>query len=249
MFFILSKIIGALLKPIFWILLCLLVALWKNKWRKKLVITSVIFLFLFGNKYLVNQVISAYEYPMKTLTAQDSFDVAVVLGGYSRNRLDNGRLELNESGDRLIAALDLLRTGKTKRIILSGGDGSLYRTGIDEANEVLIYLNDVGYDTTLITVDPNSKNTYENAVNTAALLKPYEKVILITSAFHMPRSVGCFKNQHVQFTAYPVDYLMDGSNKLSPESVLIPDGMAFEKWEIILKEWVGVLAYKVSGKI
>ena len=95
MFFVLSKIIGVLLKPIFWIVLLLLIALWKNKWRKKLIVTSIILIFLFGNKYLVNVVVGGYEYPMKTLSEQDSFDVAVVLGGYSRNRLDNGRLELN----------------------------------------------------------------------------------------------------------------------------------------------------------
>jgi len=249
MFFILSKIVGALLKPIFWILLCLLLALWKNKWRKKLLIASVLMVFIFGSKYLVNQTLTTYEYPIKYLDKNDTFDCAVVLGGYSRNRLKNGRLELNEAGDRLITALDLLRTGKVKRIILSGGDGSLYETRIDEANEVLVYLNEVGYDTAKITVEPNSKNTYENAVNSVALLKPNEKVILITSAYHMQRSMGCFKKQGLSPTPFPVDYLVDGSNKISPESILIPDGMAFKKWEVLIKEWVGILAYKASGKI
>lgn len=197
---------------------------------------------------MVNQVISVYEYPIQIIHRNDSFDVAVVLGGYSRNRLANGRIELNEAGDRLIAALDLLRTHQVKKIILSGGDGSLYRTGIDEANEVLLYLNGVGYDTSKIIVEPNSKNTFENAVNSATLIKPNEKVVLITSAYHMPRAAACFKKQKIEFTPYPVDYLVDGSNKLSPESILIPDGSAFEKWEILIKEWVGFAAYKLFGK-
>ena len=185
----------------------------------------------------------------KTLGKTEQFDVAVVLGGYSRNRLENGRLELNEAGDRLIAALDLLRTKQVKRIILSGGDGSLYKTGINESAEVLIYLKSVGYKTDYIQVEANSKNTFENAANTAPLIRKNEKVILITSAFHMPRATACFNKQSIKHKPYPVDYLMDGSSSFSPSNLLIPDGMAFEKWEVLLKEWVGYFAYKFSGKL
>jgi len=249
MFFILSKIIGTLLKPIFWILICLLLALWKNKWRKKLLITAILMVFIFGNKYFVNKTLSAFEYPIQYLEKSDTFDYAIVLGGYSRNRLKNGRLELNEAGDRLVAGLDLLRTKRCKYLILSGGDGSLYNTGINEAAEVLQYLSDYGYDTSKIIIEPNSKNTFENAKNTKKLITKNSKIVLITSAFHMQRSMGCFKKQGLYPTPFPVDYLIDGSNKISPESLLIPDGMAFEKWEILVKEWVGLFAYKISGKI
>lgn len=249
MFFVLSKIVGALIKPIFWILLLLLTGLWKSKWRKKCLIWAAILTFLFGNKYIINTVVESYEYPQQALTKSEQFDVAVVLGGYSRNRLENGRLELNEAGDRLIAALDLLRTKQVKRIILSGGDGSLYNTGINESAEVLIYLKSVGYNTAQIQVEANSKNTYENAVNAASLIQENEKVILITSAFHMPRATACFSKQSIEHTPYPVDYLMDGSSSFSPSNLLIPDGMAFEKWEVLLKEWVGYFAYKISGKL
>lgn len=249
MFFVLSKLVGVLIKPIFWILVLLLTGLWKSKWRKKCLIWAGILTFLFGNKYIVNTVVEAYEYPQRTITKSEQFDVAVVLGGYSRNRLDNGRLELNEAGDRLIAALDLLRTNQVKRIILSGGDGSLYNTGINESAEVLIYLQSVGYDTAKILVEPNSKNTYENALNSSKLIRPNEQVVLITSAFHMHRASACFKKQSVQHTPYPVDYLTDGSSSFSPSNLLIPDGMAFEKWEVLLKEWVGYAVYKISGKL
>jgi len=249
MFFILSKVIGVLLKPIFWILLLLILGIWKSKWRKKCLIWAAVLTFLFGNKFIVNHIIEWYEYPQVKLEQADHFNVAVVLGGYSRNRLENGRLELNEAGDRLIAALDLLRTNQVDRIILSGGDGSLYKTGIDESNEVLTYLKSVGYDTQRIIVEPKSKNTSENAVNSAKLIQEKESVILITSAFHMTRASACFKKQNVVHTAYPVDYLMDGSSSVSPSNLLIPDGMAFEKWEVLIKEWVGYAAYRVTGKL
>ena len=249
MFFILAKIVGVFLKPILWVLILLILGIWKSQWRKKCLIWAAILTFTFGNKVLINSIVGAYEAEQVELSPTDTFDNAIVLGGYSRNRLENGRLELNEAGDRLIAALDLLRTDKVRHIILSGGDGSLYNTGIDEANEVLIYLNDVGYDTTKIIIDPRSKNTYENAVNSATFIGKNSKNILITSAFHMPRASACFTKQNIQFTPYPVDYLMDGSSHISPSNLLVPDGMAFEKWEVLLKEWVGYIAYKISGKL
>lgn len=249
MFFVLSKIIGALLKPLLWVVLLLLLGLWKKKYMRKSLWISLVLVFVFGNKFLANKVMSAYEYPLQELNFAKKYDYVVVLGGFSRNRLDNGRLELNEAGDRLLAGLDLLRIGQVKKVIISGGDGSLYRTGIDEASEVKQYLEQVGYDTDKIIIEPKSKNTYENAVNTAKILSDSSKVILITSAFHMPRAAKCFSKHNIDFTPYPVDYLMDGSSPYSPSGILIPSGTAFKKWEILLKEWVGLIAYKVSGKI
>lgn len=249
MFFILSKIIGALLKPLFWVIMLMIYGLRKPQYLRKVTWISFIIVYFFGNSFIANKVMTAYEAPMQYLQQTDTFDYAVVLGGFSRNRLKNGRLEFNESGDRLIAALDFLRTGKVKKIIISGGDGSLYKTGIDEADEVSKYLNSVGYADSNIIIEPNSKNTYQNAVNTAKLLPKNAKVMLITSAFHMPRSVKCFEKQKVKFKAFPVDYLMDGSTPYSPSGMLIPNGAAMNKWEMLIKEWVGLLAYKLSGKI
>jgi uncharacterized SAM-binding protein YcdF (DUF218 family) len=249
MFFILSKIIGALLKPLFWVIVLMLFGLWKRTYLKKAVWLSFIIVYFFGNSFIANKVMTAYESPMQYLQEDDTFEYAVVLGGFSRNRLKNGRLEFNESGDRLIAALDFLRTGKVQKIIISGGDGSLYKTGIDEASEVLAYLKSVGYNQDNIIIEPESKNTYQNAVNTSKLLPKGASVLLITSAFHMPRSEKCFRKQGIAFKTFPVDYLMDGSTPYSPSGMLIPNGAAMNKWEILIKEWVGLAAYKLSGKI
>lgn len=249
MFFVLSKILGAFLKPLLWVAIILIIGIWRKRRLKRSIWIALVITFFFGNSYIANRVMTWHEYPMQDLEDYAQYDYAVVLGGFSRNRLDNGRLEFNESGDRLIAALDLLRTNKVNKIIISGGDGSLYKTGINEANEVLSYLKMVGYDSEQFIIEPTSKNTYQNAVNTAKLIPDSANVLLITSAFHMPRAAKCFKKQNIKFTPFPVDYLMDGSSQYSPNALLVPTGTAFHKWEILLKEWVGIFAYRMTGKI
>ncbi len=249
MFFLLSKIITPFIKPICWIFLALIIAIVKKKWRIKFIWVAVLLTFIFGNKFLVNKVLSNYEYKIVQLNEQDTFDYAIVLGGYSRNRLSNGRLEFNEAGDRLIAALDLLRTNKCKKVLLTGGDGSIYNIGISESKEVFIYLKENGYSKNDFIIESQSKNTYENALNCAQILPKNSKILLITSAFHMKRAKGCFDKLGVKTTPFSVDYLTEGNGKVSPDNLLVPDGLAFEKWEILLKEWVGLLAYKMSGKI
>ena len=106
-----------------------------------------------------------------------------------------------------------------------------------------------GVPDSVITVEPEAVNTYENAVKTAEILNrdfPNQKYLLITSAFHMKRSELCLKKQNITFDTFPAGYLTDRPN-FNFENVVIPSAAALGKWEHLIKEWVGIATYKVMG--
>ena len=96
--------------------------------------------------------------------------------------------------------------------------------------------------------EDRSRNTFENAVYTKALVKPRkgEDWLLITSAYHMPRAMGIFRALGMEPIAFPVDYRTYGdSNDFRPPA----DGtLAVRNFETAAREWVGLLVYRLTGK-
>jgi len=96
-----------------------------------------------------------------------------------------------------------------------------------------------------------SRNTHENAVNTATWLKnhhPGARCLLITSACHMRRALGCFKKERVNITPY-ITNKISGPRKFDFDILLLPQGSALYNWEPLIKEMVGYLVYKLVGYI
>jgi uncharacterized SAM-binding protein YcdF (DUF218 family) len=98
-------------------------------------------------------------------------------------------------------------------------------------------------------VEGTSRDTWENAVNTRALVTPApgERWLLVTSAWHMPRAIGCFRQVGFPVTAYPVDFRTRGPADLLRLHGTLVGG--FEQFELAIKEWVGLVAYRLSGRI
>ncbi|MFY0606937.1 MAG: YdcF family protein [Cyclobacteriaceae bacterium] len=175
---------------------------------------------------------------------------AVVLGGIldNQNSLPEDQVRLNSSSERLIEALILYKAGVVRRIIISGGDGSMDQEG-DPESLVLQNLSRDLIGRSKILIDSLSKNTYENAVNTSAILSEIgleeQPILLITSAFHMPRALKCFEKQGIVAIPFPVDYR--GTDQSFQFSQLVPDNSSITLWNILIKEWVGILVYKTLG--
>lgn len=95
-------------------------------------------------------------------------------------------------------------------------------------------------------MERRSRNTYENAVFTKALVapKPGERWLLVTSAYHMPRSVGLFRRAGFLVEPYPVDWRI-GERVFAFENVSA-DGLF--RTDIAVREWLGLLAYRLSGR-
>lgn len=259
MFFVLSKILQFVISPIVWVF-CLLIwaLLTKNpKRRRNLLLTSVLLLYLFSNSFLLDEVMRVWEMPQlisdgyRIENNNKTYDYAIVLGGvttyYDKK---NEQIGFNRSVDRLMQAVKLYKKGKVKKIIFTGGDGSVLKENGSEGDIIKKYISE----TEIVLpsdfiVENNSRNTHENAQFVAKLFKSDNlkgNVILITSAFHMRRALGCFKKEGMNVDYYVADRHA-GKRKYVLDHLLLPQTETFDKWNNLLHEMTGYVVYKILG--
>jgi uncharacterized SAM-binding protein YcdF (DUF218 family) len=136
--------------------------------------------------------------------------------------------------------------------LITSGGGYLLGDKINESDISKKFLLQYGVPETDILIENQSNNTRENAVFTKTFLEKnglaQSKLLLITSAMHMRRSIGCFKKVGLNFTPFPAHFF---ANRLqwNMESTILPDNRAFHRWEKFLKEWVGCVVYWLQGYI
>jgi uncharacterized SAM-binding protein YcdF (DUF218 family) len=159
-----------------------------------------------------------------------------------------GQIALNDAAERLTEAAALARLYPDAMLVFSGGSGSLVDDTIKEAESAHKLWSQLGVPENRMIFEDASRNTYENAVFTQKRVHPRdgEDWLLITSAFHMPRSMGIFRALGMNPTAYPVDYRTFGNSEdFRPPA----DGsQAIRNVEIALREWIGLIAYRLDGK-
>lgn len=252
-FFTLSKFGTVLLYPLplFFLLAFLLVLKTKSGQGKFRLFRIVLFLYLASNAYVANFLVQSLEkdYPPVAIGDVPKSDVAIVLGGMIQTiSLHPGRPELSDSADRLTDAIRLYKAGKVKKILFTGGSGLLFADAYKEADlakEIFLGLGVLEKD---LIWENNSRNTFENAVETKKLLneKKLESAVLITSAFHMKRAAGCFVKQGITFFPYPTDYratnLQSGAFEL-----YIPSASFLDQTTLSIKEWVGYFVYRAKS--
>lgn len=141
----------------------------------------------------------------------DHVDGVVVLGGAIDPVLsvERGQPNLNGAAERVLAMAELARRFPDAKIVFSGGSGSISRQDIKEAPVVRAVMASLGIGGPRIVYEEQSRNTWENAVFSRAVAFPNagETWLLVTSALHMPRSVGAFRAAGWRVVPYPVDYL------------------------------------------
>ena len=253
MFFFLSKTVAFFISPLTWILV-LLIAAWIIKrpaLRKKLFVWSVILLLVFSNPFLRSFAFKQWEIPATRISEiKQPYDVGILMGGAMRfYHEESGRLVYGNSVDRLIQAMTLYREGKIRKILVTGGSGFLFSQDIKEA----IYLKKVLLRFSIpendILIESGSRNTYENAVYSTALLKerfPGGKFLLITSGYHMRRSLACFRKAGLHPWAFSVD-TYTGKTLYTPDRIFLPGTVHLQAWDILLHEIAGYSAYKLAG--
>ena len=257
MFFVLSKILFFIIQPIVWLIALLGWANFTKNLQKRQRILRALFwgVVLITNPFLSNRVFHAWEYPVVPIESlRDTFDVGIVLGGFSTFDVYTppDRLNFNTAANRLSDAIILYKKGLIKKILLTGGNGKLIGHNLNEADETLKFLNQLGINKDDILIENKSKNTRENAIFTKELLDENgfskAKCLLITSAFHQRRSIGCFKKVGLDFQPFPAHFIAE---KLQWDfySTILPDRKAFENWEMFIKEWIGYAVYWMQGYI
>ncbi|MFM7080040.1 MAG: YdcF family protein, partial [Bacteroidota bacterium] len=214
MFFILSKILKFIVDPFNWILFLFLVGLFKlyrKNGGRAYLFASLALALVFSNPLLSNLAVRWWEpdtYPDSLIV--EPYEVGILLSGATRGLDMNANRPLYGSGaDRVLQTIALYKQGKIKRVLLTGGSGSVEHPEQMESYWTKKVLLDAAIPDSVIYVEHQSRNTWENAKLSAELLKGNHELsgrkLLITSAFHMNRAQACFKKAGLEFDIYPVE--------------------------------------------
>lgn len=174
----------------------------------------------------------------------------LVLGGGIDQRIGEARqaVTLTDAGDRLTDGVALALRHPEARLVFTGGTDQFVPDGNSEGEAARRFFLSMGIPADRITIEDRSRDTAENARFTKALVdpKPGERWVLVTSAFHMPRSVGCFRAIGWDVLPWPSDYRSAGPQDLT--RFVSQPSVGLERVDIATKEWIGLLAYRLSGR-
>jgi uncharacterized SAM-binding protein YcdF (DUF218 family) len=251
MFFLLSKVLSFLFTPITWIISLILFGLITKKTNRKkfFLITAIAVTYLFSNRFLLCEVLRKWEIQPISYEKVVKADYAVVLGGFSEFDNSTDRLQLSPAGDRIWQALQLYKQKKVKKILITGGSGSLLRQEEFEADHVKSFLITLKIPADDIITESISRNTHENAKFTSEWLKKHDPdatCILITSAWHMRRAKGCFTREKVKIIPYSTD-IQSRPRMYDIDILLNPTVGTMYTWEAFIKELIGFSTYWMIG--
>lgn len=256
MLFVLSKTLGTVLMPVNFligasVLGAVLLATRFCALGRGLLVTAAILLAVAA----FSPVGRLLVYPLESRfppwnPGQGAPDGIIVLGGSidADASLARDTPVVRRSPDRIIAAAALARKYPNARVVFTGGSARLV-SDAREADYAAAIFESLGVDKARLIMERQSRNTMENVEFTKALVapKPGERWVLITSAFHMPRSIGLFRKAGFPVEPYPVDWLVGGRRDAFSFTVLPLEGLL--RTDIAMREWLGLIAYRAMGRI
>lgn len=258
MFFILSKTVARLLLPSNFLILLglvgvvLLVTRFKRAGRR-LMAVSLLLLALCGF-FPVGSVLGHIlesRFPPWNPARGAPYGI-VVLGGAISPALSQayGASQLTSSAERVTVIAKLAREFPKARIVFTSGNAALFPKAPPEADFVLPLLESFGVAPDRVTLETHARNTYENALFSKALVKPKpgERWLLVTSAQHMPRAIGCFRRVGFPVEAYPVDWTTMPRLRLGSLLPSLNVGVGLQRLDDAVHEWLGLVAYWVTGR-
>jgi uncharacterized SAM-binding protein YcdF (DUF218 family) len=250
MAFVLSKLLWALLSPVSLIFLALLGAWWWHRRRpvlsRALIAAPLLFLAALAALPLVHWVSAPLEQRFP-VPEPEKIDGIIVLGGALElaNTIDLRQPALNGAAERMTMAVALTRRYPQARLLFSGGSGLVRSHTYNESQVARALFESLGVDPAHTLYEDRSRNTWENALYSKQLAdpKPGQTWLLVTSAWHMPRAVGCFRRAGWQVVPYPVDYLGNDA-----ELFKLDDADQLAALTVVLHEWIGLFAYHAMGR-
>lgn len=247
MFFFLSKLLDLLISPLTWVVILGVLAVpwtrrrarrWKR--RRNLGVAALALLLFFSLEPVSNAILYSMEHDApSTYRADVTYDAIILLGGMTDEDVtkESGQPAYNDNVERVLMTHRLLRDGKARFVVPSGG-----------SNEAVIMgeqLRDWGIEADRIVVEDRARNTRENAIYSAEIVKQrgWKKVLVVTSAFHMKRSIECFNAVDLDFDTYAVDYRATQR----PRTWLQPRAHFFAVSSAMMRELFGRFIYRVQG--
>ncbi len=263
MFVFLSKFLPPLVYPIGLITLLIIAALvFRRRARLQIALLAVALALVLvgGNRYVAMALARSLETRITAPQPMQAAEVIVVLGGGTEAQAPPRQtVEVNGAGDRVLYAARLYRDGLAPAILTSGGNIPwLSGRPTSPSEEMAEILEFVGVPESAIWQQTKSQNTYEDALYSAEILKAQgiQKIILVTSATHMPRSHALFSAQGFEVIPAPTDYavpdyqwsdLTRGGEFTSILVNMIPSVSSMSMLTTCLKEYLGMLIYNLQG--
>jgi uncharacterized SAM-binding protein YcdF (DUF218 family) len=262
MFVFLSKFLPLFVYPVGFITILIFLALIfrkREKFQKYVLIFALLVLFVSGNKWIALSMAHSLEWKYLPYDEMPEAEAIVVLGGATMAKdYPRSSVEVNGAADRVLYAADLYKQGKAPIIISSGGSISWQQIGestpAQEMADLLVVFGVAEQD---IVLQNRSNNTHEDAVYSAEILNEMgiERVILVTSAAHMPRSVALFNHEGFDVIPAPTDYRVTQSDWSSlwhfefPDVLIdiVPSQSNMSVFTNSLKEYIGMLVYRLRG--
>ena len=240
--------------PLSVIVLLFIISLFVKKERLKKVLFWSAFglLLFFSNDLISNEAMLMWEIPTRPYSEVKEYGLGIVLTGTTMTKaFPDDRVYFSKGADRVTHTVELYKMGRLKRILISGGSGRLRPEDEPEANKFKKAMLMMGVDSADIIIENETRNTYESAVAVKQMLGQMnytdKDCLLITSAFHMRRSLACYRKAGLNvdhfttdFYTHKRDYHLDA---------LIPSIEAISIWQKLIKEWLGFAAYKAAGYV
>ena len=251
--FVLSKLLSAVTQPVFWLslwwLLALVLLLRFRRLATSMLWGGMLVFGLLGFSAVPDALLRSLEsqYKAPNLMQSEPYAGVIVLGGATGSPSvykAHGQVPLGDAAERMTLPVGLMRKFPNFELIFSGGEGRLLPTGTTEAELAKMFYEEQGADMKRVTLESKARNTRENARQVAALLgdRCKQPWLLVTSAWHMPRSMAEFEATGCNVTAYPVDF------NTAEESSWTDYSMAgsLGAWQKALHEYLGMFVYRVT---
>ncbi|MEY4505583.1 MAG: hypothetical protein RL297_161 [Pseudomonadota bacterium] len=251
--FVWSKLLSAVTQPVFWLALWWCLALCLLWFRRR---TAVLMLWLglaalgglgfqAGPDALLRALESRYAVPPESVVSQHAG--VIVLGGaldHPSSFVAHDQVPLGEAAERMTVPVGWMRAHAHLRLVFSGGEGRLLVTGVSESDLARRFYADQGLDMNRVRFEGGSRNTRENAQRVAQLLGEgcSGDWLLVTSAWHMPRSMAEFEAVGCRVTPYPVDFRTGESTPWSEYSL----AKSLMRWQTALHEYLGWWVYRLT---
>ncbi len=262
MFLFLSKFLPLLIYPLGLSILLLILGLLfsdDKRWLRGMTIVALLLLLIGSNRWVSVYLARSLEWQYLPASEIPQAEVLVVLGGATEpQQYPRPTVEVNSAGDRVTYAAQLYHDGKAPVLLLSGGNVTLIEgKATTQADEMANLLEKMGVPKERMLIQPLSQNTHDDAEYCAQILKEkgISRVLLVTSAIHMPRSVALFRHLGVDVIPAPTDFTvtqdgLDSLNSFQPDSFLInilPNTSSLSLTTNALKEYLGLLVYRLQG--
>ena len=254
MFFVLSKTLSFFALPLTLVFtfFILFVLVKKQPWKKRFFWIGFSLFIFFSNDFISNEIMRAWEVDTKPFVETQAHEVGIVLTGTTQSDIQpDDRVYFQRGADRVTHTIQLYKLGLIKKILVSGGSGRLLDNDEPEADKYQKVMIMAGVNEADLIIENKTRNTYESAVAVKQMIDSLhikaEDCLLITSAFHMRRSMACYRKAGLEVEPFTTDFY--GVPDKPFIAIFFPSVQALIIWEKLFKEWTGLIAYKIAGYI